>query len=216
MADQRPTPVETSDCPKGKSASRKKGFRKELREWIVTLAAALLVVLVLRTFVFMIIRVDGSSMNDTLFHGERMFVTVADVKFGAVQRGDVVICRYPGRGQTHFVKRVVAVPGDSVYRENGVTHVVYSVKTQQGVQIRDEALDPKRGLSAFAPTNDYEPYQLGADEYFVVGDNRYNSHDSRDWNDDDPTNDVGPIRRDMLVGRVRQVIWPLSQFRPIQ
>ena len=63
--------------------------------------------------------------------------------------------------------------------------------------------------------DDYGPYTLGEDEYFVVGDNVYNSHDSRDWNDSDPTGDVGPITGDMIVGRARFVFWPLSEIRSI-
>lgn len=198
------------------TSQRKQRFFRELREWIVSLAAALLAVLLIRTFLFTIIRVDGSSMNDTLANGERLFVTVADAKFGTVERGDVVICHYPNRGQTHFVKRVVGVPGDSVYRENGVTHVVYTDEVDGKTVIHDEPLDPNRGLSGFGSAYDYESYQLGEDEYFVVGDNRYNSHDSRDWKDGDASQDVGPITRNMIVGHVRQVIWPLSDFRPVQ
>ena len=63
--------------------------------------------------------------------------------------------------------------------------------------------------------DDYDPYVLGENEYFVVGDNRYNSHDSRDWKDDDPDMDVGPITKDMIVGHVRQVIWPLGNWRAV-
>lgn len=198
-------------------AERKKKFWKETREWIVSLAVALLVVLVIRTFLFNIIRVDGRSMQDTLQDGERLFVTVADAKFGTVDRGDVVICHYPNRGNTNFVKRVVAVPGDTVYRENGVTHVVYSVVTGNTTEILDEELDPARGGYVISsPANDYDPYVLGDDEYFVVGDNRYDSHDSRDWNDSDPSRDVGPITKDMIVGHVRCVIWPLSDIRTVE
>ncbi|MBQ9952425.1 MAG: signal peptidase I [Clostridia bacterium] len=191
---------------------RKKKILKELREWIVSLAVALLAVVVLRNYVFTLIRVDGESMQDTLLDGERLFVTVADVKFGDVNRGDIVICHYPDRGGTFFVKRVVALPGDSIYRESSVTHVVYS----DGDAIIDEALDPDYSIRPLRNGPDYGPYVLGEDEYFVVGDNRYDSHDSRDWNDSDASNDVGPITKDMITGRVRSVIWPPKNIRTVE
>ena len=81
----------------------------------------------------------------------------------------------------------------------------------------DEALDERwESYFPFGSTDDYAPYTLGTDEYFVVGDNRYNSHDSRDWNDSRSQNDVGPITEDMLVGKVRWVIWPLGEFRAVK
>ena len=197
----------------------KKSWKKELREWIISIAVALLVVFVIRTFLFQIIRVDGDSMNSTLLNGERLFVSVLDTRFGDIERGDVVICYYPNRGRTNFVKRAVAIPGDQVYRENGVTHVVYKQVDENGEeQLVDEMLDERYAIyfALGGSTDDYEPYTLGEDEYFVVGDNRYNSHDSRDWNDNDPSRDVGPISKDMIVGRVREVIWPLNAIREVE
>ena len=196
----------------------KKDWKKEAREWIVSIAVALLVVFVIRNFLFQIIRVDGDSMNTTLLNNERLFVTVLDTKLKGVDRGDVVICHYPNRGSTNFVKRAVGVPGDQIYRENGVTHVVYEEIDADGkVQQVDEMLDER--YAAYFPlgsSDDYAPYTLGENEYFVVGDNRYNSHDSRDWNDTSSANEVGPITKDMLVGKVRTVIWPLSEIRAVK
>ena len=188
---------------------------KEIREWVVSLAVALLVVFVLRTFVFTIIRVDGESMQPTLLNNERLFVTVFDTKLWGPDRGDVVICNYPGRytdhilgikTKTYFVKRVVAVAGDTVTRENGVTSVTYG-DTGETVSLDAEYQGRYWG-------NDYS-YTLEEGEYFVVGDNRGNSHDSRDWNDSDSSEDVGPITSDMIVGHVRTVIWPLSEIRGV-
>ena len=195
----------------GKPRKEKKSFWQEVREWIVSLVAAVVIVLLLQNFVFTLIRVDGRSMNPTLVDGERLFVTVADVKFGGVERDDVVICHYPNRGRTFFVKRVVGLPGDSVYRQYGVTHVIRDGE--------DVMLDENNALAYMLygyGDPDYEPYVLGEDEYFAVGDNRYGSHDSRDWNDGDPSRDVGPITKDMIVGRVRQVFWPLDSIRPVE
>lgn len=215
-----------------KVAKRKAWVKKEIREWIVALVSAVLIVFVIQTFLFRIIRVDGHSMDTTLADGERLFVTVTDVKFGDVQRDSVVICHYPNRyttylgfikTKTYFVKRVVAVPGDTIYCEHGVTHVVY----EQDGQTVDEALDERfGGIFTDASPFDYEAYTLGEDEYFVVGDNRYNSHDSRDWNgpdmeggsgnDGSADNNVGPISKSAIVGRVREVIWPLGKIRGVQ
>lgn len=206
---------EEKNTRKGKK--QKKSFWRELGEWVVSLAAAVVIVLIIQNFLFTLIRVDGDSMNSTLWNGERLFVTVADVKFGTVDRNSVVICHYPNRGRTFFVKRVVGVPGDTVYRENGVTHIVYETVDENGEAITvDNPLDAEFVSLFYNPANDYEPYVLADDEYFVVGDNRGNSHDSRDWNDSDASRDVGPITKDMLVGRVRCVIWPFDSIRGVE
>ena len=215
--EQAEAAEENTGASEEKQPRQKKSFWQELREWIVSLVAAVVIVLLLQNFLFTLIRVDGASMNPTLLDGERLFVTVYDAKYGEVERGDVVICHYPNRGRTFFVKRVVAVPGDQVYRSMGVTHVIYTTTDENGQTITvDEALDSSYVSIFFNPGNDYEPYTLGEEEYFVVGDNRGNSHDSRDWNDTDPSRDVGPITKDMITGHVRCVIWPLSEIRTIE
>lgn len=231
-----------------KLTGKQKAF-KEIREWVVSLVVALLVVMLCRSYLFMPIRVDGSSMYPTLNSGDRLGVTVYDVRIqNKLQRGDVVICHYPGRTnkllglftvQTDFVKRIVGMPGDTVSRVSGVTY------------INGEALDPSRlsrsvtvqekdgkfysngqevtlsqeDLTYLARNHriDYE-YVLGEDEYFVVGDNRYHSHDSRWWNGpnvemnitNDTSGDVGPITSDMILGRARFVFWPLDGMRSVE
>lgn len=213
---------EAGQASEEKTEKKPSRFWKELREWVVALVVAVVVVVIIQSFLFRIIKVDGHSMDTTLADGERLFVTVTDVKFGSVDRGSVVICHYPNRYnnflgiipmQTYFVKRVVAVPGDTVYRSQGVTHVVY--ETEAGEV--DEMLDERYAqYFPYGSPDDYDAYTLGEDEYFVVGDNRYNSHDSRDWRDDDDSSDVGPISKKMIVGHVRQVIWPVGSWRSVQ
>lgn len=177
-------------------------FWREAREWIVSIAVAVAVVLLLQNFLFTLIRVDGNSMNPTLANAERLFVNVAQAKFGEVNRGEVVICHYPDRGNTFFVKRVLAVPGDTIYRTDGVTHVIHHENGS------DVPVDPDWKTSGtYRPSPDFAPTVLQEGEYYVVGDNRYNSNDSRK---------VGPISRDMITGVVRQVVWPLNQIRPVE
>ena len=223
---------------------------KEIKEWGVSLLVAIAAVLVLKYFLVYPITVSGDSMNATLIDRERLFVTAYDVNiYNGLERGDVVICHYPGRTnkhpvlffltvKTHLVKRIVGLPGDTVKRVNGVTYV------------NDVALDPLRKSSTsytyekaedgtityycngvqkdytdaqtYNKHFDYE-YVLGEDEYFVVGDNRYNSHDCREWNGPDlpyhsvnnNTGHVGPITKKMIIGHVRSVFWPLSKIRSV-
>ena len=82
--------------------------------------------------------------------------------------------------------------------------------------INGEAIDPDKEDPLQTRYPDYGPYTLGEDEYFVVGDNIDNSHDSRDWQDDlNSSDDVGPITGDMIVGHVRFVFWPLDEIRAV-
>ena len=215
---------EPETSPETPKLTTKQKVLKETREWLVSLAVAIAVVYVMTSFIFLPIRVDGGSMNPTLEDGQRLGVTVYDVKIvDNIERGDVVICHYPGRTnkdsilhlftvKTNFVKRVVGLPGDTVSRVRNVTYV------------NGEPLDPRKyNPYTYSTSPDYE-YVLGEDEYFVVGDNRYNSHDSRAWNGpeyelhltNDVTGDVGPITKDMIVGRAKFVFWPLKEISSIE
>ncbi len=167
-------------------------------------ASALILAALIQTFLFQIVRVEGGSMKNTLQSGE----VVLAVKGGGYRRGDVVLCHFPRRNQwsvtiagflnvtrkTLFVKRLVALPGDTVEIADGCLYV-------NG----DLAPDPPTLGSA---PRDYAPRTLGRDEYFVIGDNRASSHDSRARN-------VGPIAKTMLQGKVKCVLWPPRASRLI-
>lgn len=155
------------------------------------LLEAAAVVLFLRCFVAALARVRGASMLPTLPNGAWLLVAVWPVWPRWIRRGDVVICRYPGRRRQLFVKRVVGLPGDSVWRTDGVTYV-------NGAPL-DEGMNRRNP--------DYPPYVLARDEYFCVGDNRRVSHDSRDWRRRG-SRIVGPVDGRMMRGVVRAVVWP--------
>ena len=160
--------------------------KKEILSWILTLGAAVIIALVIRTFLFEPVRVDGHSMDDTLANGEIMFVTKPEYLTGDPQPGDVVICHYPGRGDTNFVKRVVGVPGDTLM-------FVDNVLIRNGEVVDEPYLTPSRNQNGFSML----PITLGENEYFVCGDNRDNSADSRYW---------GFVPEANLVGRAT-AIW---------
>lgn len=189
---------QSEEAPKKKGLFRKKEKVKktpaqELREWVVTLLAAILIALVVRQFLFEPVRVDGSSMDATLKDQEIMFVTKPEYITGDPQRFDVVICHYPDRGNTNFVKRVVGLPGDTVAVADGYLYV-------NGEKYEEPYITHR-------PNYTLAPYTVPEGTYFVLGDNRSNSNDSHL---------IGPITRDMIVGHVRSVIFPFDAWRTIE
>lgn len=204
---------------KQQKEKEKKSLAREILEWILTIVVAIAVALPIRAFGFELVRVEGESMDNTLANGEIMFVTKFDyastwLSFpwqdaetkekaahittgGNPQRFDVVICRYPGRGDTNFVKRVVGLPGDTVEIRNGYLYI--NDEKQDEPYIRDEY---RNGW-----LNTFGPYTVPEGEYFVLGDHRNNSNDSRSQ---------GAISRDMIVGHARTVLYPFNEIRGIE
>ena len=183
-----------------KNEKKPTNWKKELVSWILTLVAAVAIALPVRAFVFEPIRVDGASMCDTLQDGEVMIVTKPEYLVGDPERGDVIICKYPGRKE-NFVKRVMGVPGDVI---SIISNVVY----RNGEALDEPYLTPSRNNDGFSMA----PFTLEDGEYFVMGDNRDNSHDSRNY-----YNYYTPaaITRDMIVGHVRWVVFPFDNMRGI-
>ena len=196
-----------------------KSLTREILEWILTIVVAIAIALPIRAFGFELVRVHGASMDNTLANGEIMFVTKYDyastwLSFpwqdnkskekatrittgGNPQRFDIVICRYPGRGDTNFVKRVVGLPGDTIEIRDGYLYV--NGDRYEEPYICDEYRSGR--LNAFGP------YTVPAGEYFVMGDHRNNSNDSRSQ---------GAISRDMIIGHVRSVLYPFDGVRGIE
>ena len=198
---------------KAKEKEKNKPLAQKIMEWILWLLGAVVVTCLIRGYVVEPIRVDGRSMTNTLQDKEIVLIYKLPYLFGDMQRNDVVVCRYPGRMNengakainfgatlaldvhTAFVKRLVALPGDTVEITGGHLYV-------NGELVPD----PEQMGSVPA---DYGPITLGDDEYFVVGDNRASSHDSR-------YNDVGPISRDAIMGKVTRVLLPWSARRTVK
>ncbi|MCH5286067.1 MAG: signal peptidase I [Christensenellaceae bacterium] len=166
----------------------------DLAYLLAAAAAALLV----RRYVFCLTRIQGRSMLPTLRSGQWAFVSRWDYLAGRPRRGDVVICFFPGRMMKRLpflrqlmVKRVVGLPGETVAFEEGSVLI-------DGQALREDYLGPQARRPLTRP-----PVLLGEDEYFVLGDNRDASRDSRA---------VGPLNRRMIVGRVRFLL----PFRPLR
>jgi signal peptidase I len=184
------------------NAKPKKDAKKEMISWILTIVTAVVAAFLIRTFLFEPIRVDGESMTDTLLDKELVFVTKPEYYLGSPSRQDVIICKYPGRHNQYFVKRLIALPGDTVeikYDRQTGTNTLYV----NGEAVDEPYLTPERNNS----NNAMAPLTLGPDEYFVMGDNRDNSNDSRY---------IGPISRSEIIGHVRFVFFPFNEMRNIE
>ena len=230
---QEPTEInqdmnqQTDQGKKKKKEKEKKPLGREILEWVLTLAVAVIAALLIRSFVFEPVRVDGASMNDTLQDGNIMFVSKwdyastwlclpwqdAETKENAAriasglkspERFDVVVCRYPNRGDTNFVKRIVGIPGDEIYIEEGYLYVNGERMEEPYVSDRYRV---KGGSDGWAFHSAEDPFVVPEGEYFVMGDHRNNSNDSRSQ---------GTITRDMIVGHVRFVFWPLGSAREVK
>ncbi len=171
--------------------------------WIIETLLTLTAVLVLRLFVVNVARIQGGSMLPTLHNRDFALVWRLPYLFREPQRGDVVICHYPGRMMKRlpflpqaFVKRVIGLPGDTLEWVEGELLL-------NGTPLAEPYLDPAR--CRFPRTR--PPVTLGPDEYFVLGDNRGSSNDSRS---------VGPLRRHAIRGRVVCILFPLKRIRRIR
>lgn len=185
-----------------KAAKPKKDTKKEIMSWILTIVTAIAAAFLIRTFLFEPIRVDGNSMSDTLHNKELVFVTKPEYYLGSPSRLDVIICKYPGRHNQYFVKRLIALPGDTVeikYDRTAGANTLYV----NGEVVAEPFLTPERNNG----NNAYPLTTLAENEYFVMGDNRDDSNDSRI---------IGPISRDQIIGHVRFVFFPFNGIRGVK
>ena len=171
---------------------------KEFLSYVVWLLGVWITVQLIIHFVGTFSVVDGDSMQPTLHDKEYLWVDKLSYHFSEPERFDIVIfpIMYRGR-ENHFVKRIIGLPGETIYiDEKGV------------IYINGEVLDEDYGKEAIAEYNRYrakEPLTLGEDEYFVMGDNRNHSSDSR-------VESVGNIERSRIIGKAVVRLWPFNRI----
>ena len=175
-----------------------KGIIKELLAWLAMIAVVVAATYLVVTFVGQRTQVSGESMETTLSDGDHLIVDKISYRFRDPERYDIVVFPYRLEENTYYIKRIIRLPGETVQIVDGYVYI-------NGVQLDEHygnEIMEKPGIAA-------EPVTLGEDEYFVLGDNRNNSQDSR-------TASVGVIHRDEILGRAWVRIWPLSDFGVIK
>jgi len=173
-------------------------------DFLKIILIALLIIVPIRYFVFQPFIVSGSSMEPNFSNGQYLIIDELSYHLSAPQRGQVVVMHYPKDPKQFFIKRVIALPGEKVQIDNGKV-MVFNAQHPQGVTA-DESYLPNQGLSYphdVSVVGGKKILTLGNDEYFVMGDNRLASSDSRDW---------GPLKRSEMVGRVLIRVLPLTEF----
>jgi len=159
-------------------------------------------VFLIRTFLVQPFLVSGSSMVPSFSNGDYLLVDELSYYFRGAHRGEVVVFKYPKdeTQSTYFIKRVIGVPGDRVVIKDGHV-VIYNDKYPEGLTLSEKYIPPS--TPTLARPNGQDDFKLGPGEYLVLGDNRNQSFDSRDW---------GILRSDEIIGLVRLRLWPVQGF----
>ena len=169
-------------------------MKKEILSWVFYIAFVLVLTWVIITFVGQRTRVDGRSMMNTLHDGDNLIVEKLSYRFSDPKRFDIIVFPPTGKKE-YYIKRIIGLPGETVQiDENG------------NIYINGELLEENYGAETIQnPGRAANPITLGDDEYFVMGDNRNNSKDSR-------SEEVGNVKRSQIIGRAWLRIWPLNKF----
>lgn len=170
---------------------------KEIFGWILYILVVIGVTYLIVTYVGQRTKVSGPSMEATLHDGDNLIVDKISYRFREPERFDIIVFPYQYAEDTFYIKRIIGMPGDTIQIKDGYVYINDELLEEDiyGKEVIDET---KKGIAD-------EPIFLGDDEYFVMGDNRNHSSDSRD-----PS--VGVLKRDQLVGRAWLRVWPFEDF----
>lgn len=174
---------------------------QEVVSFIRSLVVIVVIYVVVRGFIMQPFVVQGSSMEETFQSGDYLIVDELSYRFGAPERGDVVVFEADfisqGARREFYIKRIVGIPGDRIQVQNGQVRLI-NRDNPEGVVIEEDAYLEEGERTRQGQFSDVT---LGADEYYVLGDNRDNSSDSRFW---------GVLKREYIVGK------PLVRLFPFQ
>ncbi len=164
---------------------------QDLRGWTRDLVIALCLALAILIFLYRPVRVEGTSMSPLIRDQERIFINEFVYHFEPVERGDVVVFWYPLDKTKSFIKRVVGLPGDFIEIRRGLLYI-------NGVRMDEPYVPP-----SFFDASSYGPVRVPEKSYFVLGDHRDSSNDSRMF---------GPVPRAYIYGKAVFAYWPVSRF----
>lgn len=165
-----------------KKAKKERSWKKEVFSWILCIVITLGLTGIITNFVIINANIPSGSMENTIMTGDKLIALRTSYWFSDPERGDIIIFEYPDNEEEWFIKRVIALPGETVEVRDGKVYINNSDTPLNEPYIKEE------------PVEDFGPYTVPEDGYFVMGDNRNNSNDARDWN-------THYVSRDEILGK---------------
>ena len=161
------------------------------------IVVSLVIVFLVRTYLIQPFLVKGASMEPEFQDGNYLIIDEVSYRLRQPERGEVVVFKYPRDPKQYFIKRIIGLPGERVEIKDQKVKI-FNSEFPSGKEVKEDYLSPD------TVTKGGETVQLDSTEYFVLGDNRLFSSDSRYW---------GPVSSDLLVGRVWVRAWPLDEIQ---
>jgi signal peptidase I len=200
---EAPAPESSSAVAPGSSSASTAGnrppqahsLRNEIRVWTRDLLIAIGLALVIIVFLYQPVKVEGTSMAPLLSDQERIFINKFVYRFEPIERGDVVVFWYPLDRTKSFIKRVVGLPGEVVEIHQGVLSI-------NGKVVQEPYVPPQ-----YEDLSDFGPVRIPRSSYFVMGDHRISSNDSRVF---------GPVPSRFIYGRAVFAYWPVDHFGSLE
>jgi signal peptidase I len=179
--------------PLGPSMPKKRSVVGALMHWLRDLLFSVVLAVIVILFLYQPVKVEGTSMMPTLDDQERIFINkfVYRFHFEKIDRGDTVVFWFPGDPSKSYIKRVIGMPGDRVEVRDG------------NVIVNDHTLVEDYVPQEYHDQSEMRPTTIGPDEYFVLGDHRSSSNDSRTW---------GMVPRRYIYGKAVFIYWPLEKM----
>ncbi len=174
-----------------------KNFFVFLFELVKIVVISLVIIIPIRYFLIQPFYVKGASMEPNFYDHEYLIIDEISYRFNDPVRGDIIVFRYPKDPQEYFIKRLIALPGETVQIKDGEV-IIYNDQNVQGM-VLDEFYLPDN-LKTYSNTDD--KITLGEEEYYMLGDNRNSSKDSRSF---------GPVNETFITGRVLLRGWPFDR-----
>ncbi|MDD5567514.1 MAG: signal peptidase I [Patescibacteria group bacterium] len=187
-----------ADDPEGKASGFIKSTGTFILEIVKVIVISLAIIIPVRYFLIQPFYVKGASMEPSFYDNEYLVIDEITYRFEKPARGDIIVFRYPQNPSQFFIKRVIGLPGEKVEIRNGRV-IIYNDSNPKG-----QALDERDYLDTDVLTAGSDQVTLSPNEYYVLGDNREQSLDSRR---------IGPIDKKYIIGRTWVRAWPFNKWR---